>query len=316
MLLGEEVFCTKIAVVGSGAVGGLFGSFFHKSGEDVIFVDIKKDHIEAIQSVGLTIVQQNGDEKLRVKATTNIEEAGTPDLIIFSVKSYANEQAAKDCLKIVGPDTIVLTVQNGVGNVETLESILGRDHILAGTTSFGGTFLGPGKIRLSGKGSVSIGELDGKITPRLEKVIDGFTKAGIEAHISQDVTSLIWTKLLVNAGINALGAITLLSNGQLLEHEETQTLQAAVVAEGEAVAKAKGIEFMTDNILEHVRSVARSTYHNKSSMRQDVERGSRTEVLAINGVIVAEGKKLGIATPVNEVLTKLIKAIEKRDISK
>ncbi|CVK19112.1 MULTISPECIES: ketopantoate reductase family protein [Sporomusa] len=302
----------KITVVGAGAIGGLFGSFLCKSGEEVTFVDINREHVAAIQAAGLIIERQSGTEVLTVKATTNIEEAGTPDLIIFSVKAYDNQQAAEDCLKIVGPDTIVLTVQNGVGNVETLSAVLGAGRIIAGTTAFGCTVLGPGRIKPSETGSISIGELDGRITPRLERVVAAFTKAGVEMHTSQNVDSLIWTKLLVNVGINPLGAITLLTNGQLLEHEETKSLQAAAVAEGAAVAKAKGIEFMTENILEHVRGVARGTYNNKASMRQDVERGSRTEVLAINGAIVAEGQKLGIPTPVNETLTKLVKAIEKR----
>lgn len=307
-----EVFIIKIAIVGAGAIGGLFGSLLHKGGENVTFVDINQEHIGVIQSVGLTVVRQSGNEVLKIKATTKIEEAGTPDLIIFAVKSYDNQQAAHDCLKIVGPNTIVLTVQNGIGNVDTLAAVLGANHIIAGTTAFGCTVLGPGKIKPSEKGSISIGELDGRITPRLEKVVAAFTRAGIEMHTSQNVDSLIWTKLLVNVGINALGAITLLTNGQLLEYEETESLQAAVVAEGAAVAKAKGIEFMTDDILQHVRVVAQGTYSNKASMRQDVERGSRTEVLAINGAIVAEGKKYGIPTPVNDTLTKLVKSIEKR----
>ncbi len=302
----------KIVVVGAGAIGGLFGSFLHKSGEVVTFVDVNAEHVSAMLSTGLTVVRPSGEEKIKVKATTAIETAGTPDLIIFAVKSYDNQQAAQDCLKIVGPDTIVLTVQNGVGNVETLATILGRKRILAGTTAFGCTVLGPGKIQPSEKGSISIGELDGSITPRLQNVIDTFAKAGAEMHISQNVDSLIWTKLLVNVGINALGAITLLTNGQLLEYEETESLQAAVVQEGAAVAKAKGIEFMVDDILEHVRGVALGTYSNKASMRQDIERGARTEVLAINGAIVAAGKELGIPTPVNETLTKLVKTIEKR----
>lgn len=302
----------KIAIVGSGAIGGLFGSFLHKSGEDVTFVDIWEDHVKTIQSSGLTIVRRDGDEVLKVKATTDIKEAGTPDLIIMAVKSYDNGQASRDCQRIVGPDTVVLTVQNGVGNVDTIGAVLGRNRIIAGTCAFGCTVLGPGKIKPSPTGSLSIGELDGSITPRLKKVVETFTKAGVEMHISQGVDSLIWTKLMVNVGINALTAITMLTNGQLLDYEETKTLQDRVVHEGAAVAKAKGIAFMAEDILEHVRDIARSTYDNKSSMRQDIERGAKTEVESINGAIVKEGRQVGIPTPVNETLTLLVKAIEKR----
>ncbi|QDR79172.1 ketopantoate reductase family protein [Sporomusa termitida] len=302
----------QIAVVGSGAIGGLFGAFLHKSGEDVTFVDINTEHVAAMQANGLTIVRQGGVEVLPVKAVSRIEAAGTPDLILFAVKAYDNEQAARDCLKIAGQDTSILTVQNGVGNVETIAAILGANRILAGTTAFGCTVLGPGIIKPSATGSISIGELNGTITPRLQQVVAAFTNAGVEMHVSQNVDSLIWTKLLANVGINALAAITMLTNGQLLEYKETERLQAAVVQEGAAVAKAKGIKFMVADILEHVRGICRSTYDNKASMRQDIERGLRTEVLAINGAIVDEGAKLGIPTPVNETLTNLLKAIERR----
>ncbi|MDR3573878.1 MAG: 2-dehydropantoate 2-reductase [Anaerolineaceae bacterium] len=302
----------KIVVVGSGAVGGLLGSFLHKGGEDVTFVDIWEEHVKALQSTGLTIVRETGDEVIPVKATTKIEEAGGADLIIVAVKSYDNDQAARDCQRIVRPDTMVLTVQNGVGNVEAIGAILGHNRIIAGTCAFGCTVLGPGKIRPSATGSLSIGELDGSLTARLKDVVDTFVKAGIEMHISQGVDNLIWTKLMVNVGINALTAITMLTNGQLLDYEETISLQDAVVKEGAAVAKAKGIEFMAADILGHVRDIARSTYANKSSMRQDIERGARTEINAINGAIVREGKQLAIPTPVNDTLTKLVQVIEKR----
>lgn len=303
----------KIAVVGAGAIGGLFGSILTKGGLDVTLVDIWEESVKVMQSTGLTVVDQAGKEEVvKVKATTKIDEAGTPDLIMIAVKSYDTAQAARDCLKIVGADTMVFTVQNGVGNVDTIGDILGRNRIVAGTTSFGCTRLGPGKIKPSGIGEITIGELDGKITPRLQNLVDTFIKAGIEMHTSQNVDSLIWSKLVVNVGINALTAITMLKNGELLDYEETRSLQEAVVKEATAVAAAKNIKFLVDDPLAWVQEVASNTRDNKSSMRQDVERGSKTEVDFINGTIVREGLKLGIPTPVNDTLTKLVKTIEQR----
>ena len=303
----------KIAVVGAGAIGGLFGSILTKGGLDVTLVDIWEESVKVMQTTGLTVVGQAGKEEVvKVKATTKIDEVGTPDLIMIAVKSYDTAQAARDCLKIVGADTMVFTVQNGVGNVDTIGDILGRNRIVAGTTSFGCTRLGPGKIKPSGIGEITIGELDGKITPRLQNLVDTFIKAGIEMHTSQNVDSLIWSKLVVNVGINALTAITMLKNGELLDYAETRSLQEAVVKEATAVAAAKNIKFLVDDPLAWVQEVARNTRDNKSSMRQDVERGSKTEVDFINGTIVREGLKLGIPTPVNDTLTKLIKTIEHR----
>ncbi|MHC1761516.1 MAG: ketopantoate reductase family protein [Negativicutes bacterium] len=302
----------KIAVVGSGAIGGLLGSFLMQNCETVTFVDTWEEHVRALQTAGLIVAGPNGDKVLNVKATTSVIDAGTPDLIVFAVKAYNNEVAARDCLKIVGPDTIILTVQNGVGNIETIGGILGYHRIIAGTCAFGSTLVEPGRIKPTPAGSLSIGELDGRITPRLTKIAELFAKAGVEMHVCSNVDSLIWTKLMANVGINALATITKLTNGELLEYPETLSLQAAVVAEGAAVAKAKGISFLSEDILEYVRDVARSTYANKASMLQDVERGARTEVLAINGAIVAEGRKMGIPTPVNEALTYLVLTLEKK----
>lgn len=302
----------RVAIIGAGAIGALIGSILHANGEDVTLVDIWEEHIKVIQEQGLFVIRGNQTQSFKIKATTNIEDVKSPELIIFSVKSYDNEQAAKDCLKIVNENTTILTVQNGVGNIETIGDTLGYERILAGTNDFGSTVVKPGKIAVCEKGSMTIGELDGSITPRLERVVNLFAKAGVEIHISKEINNLIWTKLMVNVGINALAAITMLTNGQLLEHEETKALQAAAVNEGIAVAKAKGIEFLVNDILEHVRDVCRATYGNKASMRQDIERGAKTEISAINGAIVSEGQKHGIPTPVNDTLTKLIKTIEKR----
>lgn len=303
----------KIVVVGSGAIGGLFGSIMTKNGQDPLLVDIWAEHVEVMQKSGLTVVGLDGKEEVvKVRATVNIEDADTPDLILMSVKSYDTEQAARDCLKIVGPKTIVMTVQNGVGNVDKIGEVLGYDRVIAGTTTFGSTILGPGKIKPSGIGEITLGEQDGKITPRLQGLVDTLTKSGFVMHTSDGVDSLIWSKLVVNVGINAITAITMVLNGELLDYEETKHLQALAVAESEAVAKAKGIKFLFDDMIKHVMDVSRSTGTNKSSMRQDIERGKKTEIDFINGAIVTEGSKLGIPTPVNEVLTLLVRTIEKR----
>lgn len=303
----------KIAIVGAGAIGGLFGSILSKNGMNVTLVDIWAEHVRVMQASGLTVVDGKEEETVKVKATTNIEDVGTPDLIILSVKSYDTEQAARDCLRIIGPESLIMTVQNGVGNVAKISEVLGRDRVIAGTTSFGSTMLGPGRIQPNGKGKINIGELDGRKTPRLHNVVNTLIKGGIDTEIVLGgVDNLIWTKLVVNVGINALTSITELRNGELLEYQETKLLQALVVEETKAVAQAQGIRFNVEDPLQHVMEIARDTYNNKSSMLQDIERGAKTEIDFINGAIVTEGKKRDIPTPVNEVLTLLVKTIEKR----
>ena len=303
----------KIAIVGAGAIGGLFGAILMEHGQDVTLVDIWEKHVKEIQDNGLAIMEKGHERTVRIRATTKIAEAGTPDLIIIAVKCYDTEQAAQDCKAIAGPETLVMTVQNGVGNVDTIGDVLGRDRVIAGTTSFGSTVLGPGRIQPNGIGAISLGELDGTVTARLEKTVAALNDGGIETKIvAGGVDTIIWTKLVANIGINALTAITMIRNGEILEHPGTKELQKKAVGEAAKVAYALDIRFATDDPMDHVLEVTTGTYTNKSSMRQDLERGSKTEVDYINGAIVKLGRTLSIDTPVNEALTLLIKTLEER----
>jgi len=303
----------KIAVVGAGAMGSFFGAMLARSGQDVWLIDKRAEHVQSINTQGLRIVENTSETIVKIKATTDITDVAEPDLILFFVKSYDTEQAAQDCCKIMGENTIIVTLQNGLGNTDKLAGRLGHERIVAGTTSYGCTTLNPGVIRVSNVGEVTIGELDGSSTVRLQQLIEVFGSAGIKVKVSESIEGLIWTKLAVNAGINALTAITLLKNGELLEYDETMQLMRKVVSEVIEVANRKGIRFLVADPLQLVMDIAKDTYHNKSSMRQDIERGARTEIDSINGAVVLEGAKVGMVTPVNEVLTLLVKSLEKKD---
>ncbi|HVI41822.1 MAG TPA: 2-dehydropantoate 2-reductase, partial [Anaerovoracaceae bacterium] len=169
----------------------------------------------------------------------------------------------------------------------------------------------PGKMRHAGSGKTIIGELNGKPTGRIEKIAEVLKDAGLETDISDNVLGLVWDKLLVNVGINALTGITKLQNGELLNHPEIEELLEAAVSEAHAVAAAKGITLSYDDPVGHTKAVCVATAANKSSMLQDILNHKRTEIDMINGAIVREGAQAGIATPVNSVLTNLIKFIQK-----
>lgn len=299
----------KITIIGTGAIGGLFGSIFLLGGHDVTCVEIKEDYVSKIKANGLRLTRGDAETMVDLKITSNIEDGGTPDLIMMTVKSYDNVQAAKDCLKVLGPNTVVLTLQNGIGNVETISEIVGAERVITGTTTFGSTVLEPGWIRGSGDGAADIGELDETISPRIKRIADELGSC-MEIHIVKGVNNLVWTKLMVNVGINAIGSLCKLNNGQILEYPTAERVQDRLLDEAIAVAEAKDIKFTTDDIRAHVKGVCKSTYSNKASMYQDVERGNVTEVRAINGAIVDWGKKLGIPTPVNELITNLMIARE------
>jgi len=300
----------KIAIVGAGAVGTLFGSILFQAGRDVILVEKRQKIVDAIRKNGLKVTRGSDEKIHNIKITNDITEAGTPDLIMFCVKSYDNITAAKDCLKIIGPNTIVVTLQNGIGNYETISEIVGKERTVVGTTTFGSTQYMPGCTKGSEIGAISIGEYDGGISDRVNKLAKALTDGGFEIHTVENVNSLIWTKLAVNVAINAVGALCRITNGKTYELEPACIVQKQAVDEAIAVAKAKKIEMDYDKLYDYCVNVTRTTSANRCSMLQDVEASNPTEVLAINGAVVSEGKRLGINTPVNEVLTNLVKATE------
>jgi 2-dehydropantoate 2-reductase len=301
----------RIAVVGSGAMGSLFGAFLAESGNDVVLVDVWREHIDAINRFGLKVSGVSGERIVRVKATTNHSEVGLVDLVILFVKSYDTEQAIRDSLTMISDETVVLTCQNGVGNVERIGEVIGISHVICGATMQGATLVRPGEIFHAGSGITYIGELDGSVSERIKKIEAIFNNAGIRTEISRNIYGMIWSKLLINAGINPFGALTRLRNGELLEVPGMLELMTQAVNEGVEVAKALGIKLEIGDPVEALINTCRATAKNKNSMLQDIERGRRTEIDVINGAIVKYGRKVGVKTPVNELLTTLIRGLEK-----
>lgn len=300
----------KIVIIGAGSIGTLFSSILFNAGADVTLVEKKPEIVTAIQNNGLKMLRGDSEQILKIKITNRIEDVPHPDLIMFTVKSYDNVTAAHDCLKIIGPNTTVLTLQNGIGNYETISKIVGVERTVVGTTTFGSTQFAPGCTRGSETGSISIGEYEGGISPRIEKLADILRTGGFQIETVNDVNSLIWTKLAVNVGINAIGALCRIKNLQTHTIAPARELQKLAVDEVKKVAKGKGIRLDYEHLYDHVVDVCNTTCDNKCSMYQDVENQNLTEVLAINGAIVDEGQRQGIDTPVNFVLTRLVKATE------
>lgn len=300
----------KIVMMGAGAMGSLFGGLLSLSGEEVWLVDIWKEHIEAIRTHGL-IIEEKGEEKtISLHSTLDPKTIGKADLVLYFVKTYDTEKAVKDSLVLEKEDTLFLTLQNGLGNEETICRQVSPKKVLLGVTGQGATLLRPGHIRHAGRGKTYLGELDGKITERVNRIAQIFSRAGIETEVSSKIHDLVWEKLFVNVGLNALAAITGLKNGQVLDYPESLRLLESLVSEAVEVAKRKGIE-VQGNPLDRVKAVLEATRENRCSMGQDLDRKRRTEIDALNGAIVREAERLGIPVPYNRVMTDLIKVIEK-----
>jgi 2-dehydropantoate 2-reductase len=226
------------------------------------------------------------------------------------VKSYSTEDACKDIKDMVSDSTSVLTLQNGIGNVQILNDHFGPEKVIAGVTNHGSTLLDTGHVRHAGKGETVIGTHKGKTTGRIKEVAALLSAAGFDTKISKDIDSVIWSKLIINVGINALTAITRLKNGMLVERDGTRTILRDAVQEASKIVKRKKIKLSYDDPIQKVESVCRATSANVSSMLQDVLNKKRTEIDFINGAITRQAKALGMQAPVNAVLTELVKTIE------
>lgn len=301
----------KIAVIGAGAMGSLYGGYLSKVSKDVYLVDIWQEHINAINDDGLNIQEKDKEIVVYPKAVSAAEEVGYVDLAIVFVKSIMTDKALEKNVALLGPNTLVLSLQNGYGNIENISKYVKVDNIIAGTTAHGATMLKAAHIKHAGIGETHIGWVLNKEDGRIESVARILRDAGFHTIISDKVMELIWSKLIINVGINALTAILKIENGQLLKLDETKKLMTMAVEEAVKVSKASGITFDEKSMIKKVMDVADKTSENKSSMLQDILNKRKTEIDTINGAIVKEGKKYSIETPVNLVLTNIIKSMEK-----
>jgi 2-dehydropantoate 2-reductase len=308
-LFTERGDTMKMVIMGAGAMGGLFGGLLTLSEEEVWLVDIRKEQIDMILSVGLILEEKGKTQIIPVNATSDVKSIGKADLVIFFVKTHHTEKAVSDSLVLQKEDTVFLTLQNGLGNEEVICKQIDRKKVILGTTNHGATLLGPGHIRHAGWGKTCMGELDGRITDRVMQIAQIFCNAGIETEVSSNIHELMWDKLLANVAINALTALTGLRNGQLLDYPETLRLMEVLVSEATNVAIRKGIR-IKKNPMEKIKEVVEATKENRSSMGQDFDYRRKTEIDAMNGAVVREAICLGISVPYNQMITDLVKVIE------
>lgn len=300
----------KIAIIGAGAMGSLYGGYLSRAGEEVYLVDVWQSHVDEVNNNGLVIKEKEDEIIAYPKAFSKAEEIGSVDLAIIFVKSILTEKALASNKAILGNDTLVMSLQNGYGNIEQIEKYVKGENIIAGTTAHGATMLGPGKVKHAGSGITHIGWVKNNNNDSIDKIATTLKRAGFDTNVSDNVMELIWSKLIINVGINALTAILEVENGKLLNMNETKYLMKLAVEEAINVAETLGIKFNKDETIQKVEQVAYNTSGNKSSMLQDILNKRKTEIDTINGAIVKEGMKHFVKTPVNTVLLNIIKAKE------
>jgi 2-dehydropantoate 2-reductase len=301
----------KIAIIGAGAMGCLFAGMLKRAGLDVWLIEKNKERVDAVIKGGLTLEQKEGRWHSAFDTITSAPETvGFADLIIIFVKAYDTGAAVKAASPFIPENTTVVTLQNGLGNIEAIAESVADKQILAGTTAHGATLLGHGHIRHAGIGDTVIGPNNPSGTERAHAVKELFEGAGISTFLSDDISSVLWGKLIVNIGINPLTAIMRIKNGQILKSPHLVSIMHSVVQEGMTVAEKLGIVLPFPDPVKKVEDVSRATAENISSMHQDVKAGRKTEIAHINGAVTAAGQKVNVPTPVNSMLTDLVLSME------
>jgi 2-dehydropantoate 2-reductase len=297
----------KIVIFGAGAIGSLFGALLAKN-NTVILVG-REPHITAIQHNGLNI---KGKTHLHVKlsAVDSIKDIPiSPNLILLTVKSYDTETAIKHTVPLIHDKTVVVSLQNGLDNIEKIEHIVNQNRIIAGVTTHGAIFSNPGVIRHTGKGKTFLGELDGTRSKRLENIARIFDEAGIETQVSDDVVKEIWAKAIINSSINPLTTFFNCKNGYLQENPLLYKIVEAVSGESTNIAQSEGIKLAVPDMIQRTKEVIRDTASNYSSMLQSIQQRKKTEIDSINGKLVTIGRQHKIDTSLNKILVDLVTSL-------
>ena len=304
----------KIYFLGAGALGCAIGGTLAAAGSDVTLIDPFQAHVDAINRDGLRMKIGDSERVVRVRAALDCAKLEAPDLLIVLVKSFHTRAAIEGARDIVGPDTAVMSLQNGLGHEEILSEAVGAGHVLAGKTYVGGVMLGPGHVIAGTQGKRTvIGEIDGRVSERAVAIAAEFERAELPCEVSDNILGAMWDKLLINVSTGALSGITGQVYGSLYAVPEIEAAAIAAVAEAMTVAEASGVKLSIKAPRDAWLMAAQGLpYEFKTSMLQSLERGSITEIDFINGAVVRIGRKYNIPTPVNQTLVAAIKGIECR----
>ncbi len=302
----------RIGVLGAGSIGSLFAGRLAAAGTDVVVLGRAGDHLQRIQSDGIVVSTPHGGALVgTVDATTEPSDLSRIDALLVCVKSYDTDHALTVVADAIPSTADVVTLQNGLGNAETIREHVPAGRVVAGTTTNGAVLEEPGRVRHAGRGETRIGRFFGSNDDSVDELAATFTDAGIETTVISDVRTAIWEKVLVNAGINAATALARVPNGEMADGPGAALLRDAV-EEGARVAEAEGVS-IDPAIVDHALDVARQTATNRSSMLQDLEAGTRTEIDSINGELARRADEHDVPTPVNRTLTNLVRLAEDRD---
>lgn len=303
----------KVAVMGCGAMGSVYAALLADAGHDVWAIDAWREHVDAMRNHGLRLEGASGDRTVKLHATTDAAEAGPCDLVIIATKTMHVEQAATAARALVGPQTLVLSIQNGLGGPDTAASVLGRERVLVGVVGgFGASMKGPGHAHHNGWELVRLGEFAGPISPRLEGIAEVWRSGGFRVKCFDDIDQLVWEKLICNVCFSGTCTVTERTIGEVMEDPDTWICASGCAQEAFNVAKARGIRVDITDPVAYVRDFGSKIPNARPSMLLDHMAGRMSEVEAINGAIPVAAAALGLQAPVNTVISALVRAKERR----
>ena len=299
----------KIAVVGAGAMGSVYAGILGDAGNEVWAVDVWAEHVEAINRDGLTVEGASGKRTVRVRATSNPPDVGVCDLVVIATKARDVEHAAERARPLLGPQTVVLPIQNGLGSADRIASVLGEDAVAIGVAGgFGASIVGPGHVHHNGWELVRLGERRGPATPRIHRVAEVWADAGFRVQAYDDVQQLVWEKLIFNVTFSGTCAVLERTIGEVLDDPSAWRVASACGSEAFAVARARGIALDFDDPVAYARAFGEKLAGARPSMLLDVLAGRPCEIGVINGAIPPAAREVGLTAPVNEVVTALVRA--------
>lgn len=294
--------------MGAGAIGSFFGARLARGGADVTLI-ARGAHLEAIREGGLTLEEGGRAEVLRLPATDNPAEVGPVDLVLVCVKTQHTAAAAPALRPMLGPDTLVLSLQNGVGNEEILARELGRERVAGGVALVYVRVVRPGTVRHYAGGAVEIAELDGADTPRIRTVQRLFEQGGVPCTVSGDLAVTLWNKLVWNCALNGLTALTRATLDRLVASPGMRDIFRAVLEEAAAVARAEGVRLPAD-VVDRWMDTAPRLGAARSSTLDDLESGRPLEVEDLNGEVVRRAERHGIPVPYNRLILEALRLLD------
>jgi len=300
----------RAAVVGAGAMGSIFGARLAAGGVDTVLVDVAQPLVDKINADGVTVFSGDEETTTRLPATCDPASVGAADLVVFFVKCYHTRSAAQMARPLVGPDTVVTSLQNGWGNGDVLASVYEPERVVVGVTYNSGTVLGLGKVAHPGVGPTYMGPFAGESLEGAERVAATLEQGALEAHVVPEIRPEIWKKLILNAATLPTAALAGMNAGALTAHGQMHDLVTETAREAIAAARALGYEIDEQERIDYIHALLERAGPTKASMLQDFEGGRQTEVDVINGAVVRAADENGLPVPLNRAFVALVKGWE------